>query len=596
MKDEVSTEKLRKIEALCQRGHTDGERQAAAAALERVKSHRPLRITRTIINIDRQEAFYEVQHRDVHGQQQKLNLARELFLHRSKVVERLLKVGAALPDDQAAAVEIVKKAIESKSQDTLRITERAGWYEDETFVYPNETFGKLAGQIVYQAPHDLDPAFGLRAGSLEEWREGLRQPCRHSDYLIIAIGQKASNALLELIGEDESCVLHHHGVESAGAEKAASSSGKTLLTMVAASMTGRCHRNDLITFGLTEAGLCDLCYARNNVGIELDEEGRALGSGTGPRVKSDELSYLVTSGRGGVRSNYATRRAELKNRTWLSNAITSGETLLDANSKRQARTEGSQVRMIGVPVPPGAKGGIFNRVNEHGKKRAERCKQLAAQTEATIAANYGVAFPSLLMAITPMHRTLGAQITKQIDEFISDVGADINPWERRFARKLAIAGATAVLLSDLGIAPWTKRRAIRALRHLYRKTRSAVSTVDELAVRVTDRVRQMLSDRCFPKLRKGKMLSPRALACAKNGFRKELSGVGQVLLMPPANVAKLIGRRGIFGLVIQRLADQGIVHLGGDGKPTREILVKGLAEGRHRYVCFDVAALKAGGK
>src|SRR5947207_514577 len=120
MKENVSAEKLRKIESLHRHGHTDGERQAAAAALERVKSHLPLQITRTIINVDRQETFYEVQYRDIEGQQQKLNLPRELFPHPTKIVEQLLKVGAALPDDQKAAIDIIKSATKTKADTTLR--------------------------------------------------------------------------------------------------------------------------------------------------------------------------------------------------------------------------------------------------------------------------------------------------------------------------------------------------------------------------------------------------------------------------------------------------------------------------------------------
>jgi protein gp37 len=61
MKEDISVEKLRKIEALRKAGSTEGERDAAAAALERVKSNFPLRITTTIIHVDKQEAFYEVQ-------------------------------------------------------------------------------------------------------------------------------------------------------------------------------------------------------------------------------------------------------------------------------------------------------------------------------------------------------------------------------------------------------------------------------------------------------------------------------------------------------------------------------------------------------
>jgi Domain of unknown function (DUF927) len=221
MKEEISPEKLHKIEALRQHGQTKGEREAAGAAIERLKGPPPLQITCTIINVDQQATFYEVQYRDIEGQQRKMNLPRELFLRPTKVVEQLLKVGAALPDDRPAADDIVNNAIKLKANATLRVTERAGWYERESFVYPGETFGKLAGQIVYLAPRELDPAFGLRAGSLVGWREGLREPCRYSDYLIIGIGEKASNALLELIREDEGCVLHLHGTKSDNAEKRA---------------------------------------------------------------------------------------------------------------------------------------------------------------------------------------------------------------------------------------------------------------------------------------------------------------------------------------------------------------------------------------
>ena len=594
--ESASRERLRKIEALRQGGGTDGEREAAAAALERVKRNLPFQITCTIINIDKQETLYEVKFRDIEGQSQIRLIPRELFQHPAKVAEHLLKVGASLTEDRTEAVKIVNAAIELKSDKTQRVTARTGWYECDSFVYPGETFGKLNERIVHKKSDELDPAFGLSAGSLEGWRGGLREPCQFSDYLIIEIGQKASNTLLELIGEDEGCILHLHGRESDGAEKTASSSGKTLATMVAASMTGRCKRNDLITFGITETALCDLAFARNHVGVELDEEGRSLGGGRGPQVKADQLSYLLTSGRGSVRSNYATRHTDLKNRVWLANGISSGELPLDANSNRSARSEGAQVRMIGLPVPPGAKGGIFNRVRERGKERAERCKQLAAQAEATIAANHGVAFPALLRAIVSMRASLRDQMNRRIAELISKVEADDVPWERRFARKLAIAGATAVLLAELGIAPWSKIRAIRAFRRLYRKAREAVATVDEIAEYVISEVRKSLSSGIFPMLSKGRPLSARTVRRAQNGFLKELPGIGSALIIPLTHVDKLVRRPRLASAVLQRLAVRGFVHVGGDEKVTRQVLVKGLTQGRHRYVCFDLAALRDGRK
>jgi hypothetical protein len=172
----------------------------------------------------------------------------------------------------------------------------------------------------------------------------------------------------------------------------------------------------------------------------------------------------------------------------------------------------------------------------------------------------------------PMRATLGAQLNTRIDDLICEVGADVNPWERRFARKLAIAGASAILLSELGVAPWTEKRAIRAFRRLYRKARNAAATIDEIAERLTNRVRRLLSDGCFPQLRKGKKtFSAHTLERAKNGFLRELPEIGDALLMSSTQVEKLIARRGIFGQVIQRLGDQGIVRLGDDGKPRRNV-------------------------
>jgi hypothetical protein len=91
MKEEVSPEKLRKIEALREHGQTVGEREAAAAAIERLKGPPTLQISRTIINVDQQETFYEVQYRDIEGQQQKLNLPREL--RPTKIVEHNVDCG-----------------------------------------------------------------------------------------------------------------------------------------------------------------------------------------------------------------------------------------------------------------------------------------------------------------------------------------------------------------------------------------------------------------------------------------------------------------------------------------------------------------------
>jgi hypothetical protein len=222
------------------------------------------------------------------------------------------------------------------------------------------------------------------------------------------------------------------------------------------------------TFAITERAIEDYCYGHNSLGIELDEEGRSFGGKRATRVSATELSYTIASGRGGVRSTKATRDVNLKNRKWVLNAISSGELPLDDPNFRSARAEGEQVRMIGLPVPPGSKGGIFNRAEDNVAKMA-RCAALAKQTESTISANYGVAFPVYLEKLVANRDGLETRTTEMIEKFVKDVGASSSPRERRFGEKFDVAYAASVLLAEWGVAPWTTKRAHQAIWRMYKR-------------------------------------------------------------------------------------------------------------------------------
>jgi hypothetical protein len=583
-----------KVQALRDSGQTEGERRAATAALERIRNGLPVSITATVMDVDRTEAFYSVRYRDVQGDWQTRKVPRELFQHPGKVVDDLLKVGADLPDDSKLATNLIHDAVRQKSGLVRYRTGRAGWYDGKSFVYPGRTFGKRDEDLLYEPCGDLDPALGISAGSLDAWRDNLRLPCKYSDYLITVLGAKAASALLDVIGEDEGHVIHLHGTLRSGHQKTGSSSGKTLAVRVAASMTGRCRKNDLATFSISETGLGDLCFARNNLGVELDEHGRSFGHGNSVAIKPDQLSYVLTSGRGTIRSKFATKQRELKNLTWLTGAITSGEIPLDGNYVK--RSEGSQVRMIGVPVPPGAKGGIFNRVKQRGDKKLNKCRRLAAQVEKTINSNYGFAFPALIDRLVKDRAKIRERLRDLIENLIDKVIANDNPWERRFARKLAIAGAAAILLSELNIGPWTEKRATRAFVRIYKKSRAAIRTVEESADGFCIKARRLLTKNKVSLLPKGTKLSNKRRRLARTkGLRRELPDIGEILLLPLRRVDQLIGGgRSATSSVLEHLADQHIVVRAPDGKLTRQILIPG-DKRRKRFVCFSVTAL-CGGK
>jgi putative DNA primase/helicase len=325
-------------------------------------SRNKLKITATVYHVTRDESFYQTEFRTVDGVKKTKLIGREQFRRPTTVVDVLLKAHADLPDDDKKAVRLVKAAVRDRSNKTYRLTNRTGWYGD-SFVYLTETFGDLAGQLQQEGASDIDPALGLRQGTPKAWRDGLKAACRYSDFLLFALSVPASGPLLDLIGEDEGAIFHfqpQNAPASSSDGKTRSSSGKTLAARAGMSEIGRCRKSDLVTFAATQRAVEDYCFAHNHLAALFDEEGRALSTGHG--VRASELPYLVTGGVGTLRSTKATQDRDLQNLRWSLPALSSGEIALDDPAKRAARPEGAQARMIPVPIPPGRRGGIFNRM------------------------------------------------------------------------------------------------------------------------------------------------------------------------------------------------------------------------------------------
>jgi hypothetical protein len=90
---------------------------------------------------------------------------------------------------------------------------------DSAWGIPGGTFGPLAGKLKHDGASDIDPALGLKHGSLQVWKEGLKNPCRYSDYLIFAVSVAFSGPLFDLAGEQEGIVFHYQPENSAPENK-----------------------------------------------------------------------------------------------------------------------------------------------------------------------------------------------------------------------------------------------------------------------------------------------------------------------------------------------------------------------------------------
>jgi hypothetical protein len=555
----------------------------------RLKTAPKLKVLASVFHETKQESYYRVQYRTVDGASKKTFIGREIFHKPTNAVTILLKAHAALPDNGKTAARLIKRALSKKSQRQFRITSRTGWYND-SFVYLTKTFGPLAGKLRHEGHCEIDPALGLLQGNAKAWRDGMREPCKYSDFLVFALSVPASGPLLDPIGQNEGAIYHlqpkHRAKPSNSGLKVRSSSGKTLAARAGLSEIGRCRKNDLVTFAATDRAVEDYCYAHNHLLGVFDEEGRGLS--TVNNAKQAALPYLVTSGVGKLRSKKAMQDSDLQNLRWALQVLSTGENPLDDPTKQATRPEGAQVRMIPIPVPPGGKGGIFNRVEGPSSTMRRKCRKLASRVETTIESNFGVIMPEYLQKLVADRPTLGHRVRTLIDRFVDKVRANRDPWERRFAEKFGIVFAAAMLLSEFGVAPWNEKRARIAITAIYRRARGASASADEAADALVSKLRKLVKKgKRFPKVRKGRALTPDKASPAWGAIVK-VPNVGRVVACRHSRVESLVNPSAITQAVIRKLSSRGLVVKASDGKSTRQVMIKGITgKKRPRFVCFS---------
>jgi putative DNA primase/helicase len=217
---------------------------------------------------------------------------------------------------------------------------------------------------------------------------------------------------------------------------------------------------------------------------------------------------------------------------------------------------------------------------------------LTSQVEETISSNYGVLMPGYLRELVPLRAELPARLRGIIDEFVDEMHANNDPWERRFARKFGIVLAAALLLSEFGLTPWTKKRARIAVRRVYKRSRAASASVKEAADALLRRLKKLVrAGTRFPAIKKGQSL-PADQAKKAWGVIWKLPEAKRTILIPYSRLESLVMPSAITGAVLHELAAREILLKADDGKLTRQVMIKGLAgDKKPRYVCLSKSAM-----
>jgi hypothetical protein len=281
----------------------------------------------------------------------------------------------------------------------------------------------------------------------------------------------------------------------------------------------------------------------------------------------------------------------LANLTWRLFAISSGEMPLeDASSRRAA---GEQVRHIDIAVPGPNQAGIFDRLSGTRRARVREAIRLAAQVETTISENYGVARTPYLAKLVVQRDELRGRVGGIVAEFIKAVGADTDPWERRFASKFALICAGLILAAEFGVAPFDAAHARRTAIRVYRIARRSVFTIEETVNDVVQRIREALDGNVrFPPVKKGESL-PAELRGKAWGFRRKHEHHGNLVAIDPGQFERLAGSKAKAEAVLDLLIGRRIAIRGSNGKRRLQIAVQGFNRiGRGRWVCLHIPAVR----
>lgn len=299
-----------------------------------------------------------------------------------------------------------------------------------------------------------------------------------SDYLAFGIGIALAaplQAYVQLYGS----LLQTKRLMPEGAIflfKGKSASGKTSLERACLSLGGSPER--MIGFDFTPRGLAEFA-ADNNDHLTVIDDTERSGTGQGELIRAlKAIIHQLPAGRSRQVSGASSLHQAVR---WNTLVMASTPTSVFELAEEHGWTpsQGDRARIFEIAVPGLKRGGIFNRIPGGAARRALLSPNHIQELEKGYSNNCGYAVPSFVHWLMKKNRV--DQVLALTEEFVGEVAGDQDGWEQRFARKFGVVYAACVLANRANILRWPDPLAMRAVKHCYRKARSAAQTDEERA-------------------------------------------------------------------------------------------------------------------
>ena len=363
---------------------------------------------------------------------------------------RLLGMGLEIAPGRRARERLHQYISVCRPAERVRCVARIGWY-GRAFVLPDETLGEIQGErVLLQTVGAFDHAFRAQ-GTLDSWHKNVARFAVGNSRLLLSIAAAFAAPLLD-VADAESGGFHLRGPSSVG---------KTTALCVAGSVWGGGGVKGYVRqWRATDNGLEAVAQAHCDALLCLDElsqiDARAAGA----------AAYMLANGAGKSRAGRGGEgRATAE---WRVLFLSSGEIGIAEKVAEDGRgrkvAAGQQVRVLDLPAEAGAGLGLFE--NLHGFPSADA---FARHLKQAAGEHYGTAALSFLAAVTARLDHVQEAVAAFKGEFIAEhcpTGADGQV--SRAAIRFALVAAGGELAAALGIVPWERDEAGRAVATCFR--------------------------------------------------------------------------------------------------------------------------------
>jgi putative DNA primase/helicase len=398
----------------------------------------------------------------------RLQLAPSVVNNPAALRDSLLDHGAVLDHDPQERNAQLAEVGKSSASEQYVYEAQGGWLEPAvTFVLPDCAISANTTAIIGVSPSYARGEPGghrARRGDLTSWRDTVGELSRLSSLTMFSVSTALAAPLLSITG-GESFAFNMYG---------RTRSGKTIATLVAASLIGIGRRENLLSWNITEARLEERLAEFNDLVFPIDDLSKMKGNDREKCVRLHDIAYGVSHGRATDRHSSFVTSNPGTYRGWRCVMLTSAEKSIRAITEKAGveREQGETLRWIDVPATFDNRVHILDRAEAATQRSKENRDRVFANIATDCEANHGAAIEEYVGRIINAEFDVREKAGAAIASFVHHV-ADSNDGTvtRDVAAKFGLVYAGGLLGIKFGIVLWQQEELLDAIAKCYRGAR-----------------------------------------------------------------------------------------------------------------------------